>query len=47
MHIPKFREFISEEKEEKSFCKILIITDEPEEQKLFILLIDYNKRQIN
>ena len=35
MHIPKFREFISEEKEEKSFCKILIITDEPEEAKTF------------
>ncbi len=35
MHIPKFREFISEEKDEKSFCKILIITDEPEEAKTF------------
>ena len=35
MHIPKFREFISEEREEKSFCKILIITDEPEEAKTF------------
>ena len=35
MHIPKFREFINEEKDEKSFCKILIITDEPEEAKTF------------
>ena len=35
MHIPKFKEFISEDKDEKLFCKILIITDEPEEAKTF------------
>ena len=35
MHIPKFREFLNEEKKEKTFCKVLIITDEPEEAKTF------------
>ena len=33
--MPKFKEFISEDKDEKLFCKILIITDEPEEAKTF------------
>ena len=35
MHIPKFKEFIGEAKDERLFCKILIITDEPEEAKTF------------
>ena len=35
MQVPKFREFISEAKDEKKFLRLLIITDEPEEAKTF------------
>jgi glutathione synthase/RimK-type ligase-like ATP-grasp enzyme len=35
MQVPKFREFISEAKEDKDFLRLLIITDEPEEAKTF------------
>jgi len=35
MQVPKFKEFITEAKEEKDFLRLLIITDEPEEAKTF------------
>ena len=35
MQVPKFKEFISEAKDEKKFLRLLIITDEPEEAKTF------------
>ena len=35
MLVPKFKNFISEEKKEKSFLRLLIVTDEPEEAKTF------------
>jgi len=35
MQVPKFRDFLSEAKEEKDFLRLLIITDEPEEAKTF------------
>src|SRR5210317_363806 len=35
MQLPKFKEYITEAKEEKDFLKLLIITDEPEEAKTF------------
>ena len=37
MQVPKFKEFITEEKE-KPFLRLLIITDEPEEAKTFYRL---------
>ena len=33
MEIPKFKQFINEEKGDKPFLRLLIITDEPEEAK--------------
>jgi len=35
MQVPKFKEFISEAKEDKKFLRLLIITDEPEKAKEF------------
>ena len=35
MEVAKFKEFLNEEKKERTFCKVLIITDEPEEAKTF------------
>ena len=35
MQVPKFKEYISEEKGDKKFLRLLIITDEPEEAKTF------------
>jgi len=35
MQVPKFKEFISEAKDDKKFLRLLIITDEPEEAKTF------------
>jgi RimK family alpha-L-glutamate ligase len=35
MQVPKFKEFISEAKENKKFLRLLIITDEPEKAKEF------------
>src|SRR5210317_2182022 len=35
MQVPKFRQFISEAKEDKKFLRLLIITDEPEKAKEF------------
>ena len=35
MQVPKFREYITEAKEEKDFLRLLIITDEPEDAKTF------------
>ncbi len=35
MEIPKFKQFINEEKGDKPFLRLLIITDEPEEAKTF------------
>ena len=35
MQVPKFREYLSEDKKEKPFLRLLIITDEPEEAKTF------------
>jgi len=36
MQVPKFKEFISEAKEDKKFLRLLIITDEPEKAKEFL-----------
>ena len=35
MQVPKFKEYINEEKKDKDFLRLLIITDEPEEAKTF------------
>ena len=35
MLVPKFKQFINEEKDEKPFLRLLIVTDEPEEAKTF------------
>lgn len=35
MQVPKFKDFLTEAKEEKDFLRLLIITDEPEEAKTF------------
>ena len=35
MQVPKFKEYITEDKKEKPFLRLLIITDEPEEAKTF------------
>ena len=35
MEVAKFKEFLNEDKKDKTFCKVLIITDEPEEAKTF------------
>jgi len=35
MLVPKFKNFINEEKKEKPFLRLLIVTDEPEEAKTF------------
>ena len=43
---PKFRDFITEAKGDNKY-KLLIITDEPEKAKHFILLTDLEKRQRN
>ena len=38
MEVPKFKEYITEQKDDQ--INLLIITDEPEEAKLFIQQID-------
>ena len=35
MLVPQFKQFIGEEKEEKSFLRLLIVTDEPDNAKEF------------
>jgi len=35
MQVPKFKQFINEEKDSKLFLRLLIVTDEPEEAKTF------------
>ena len=35
MQVPKFKQFINEEKDSKPFLRLLIVTDEPEEAKTF------------
>ena len=35
MQIPKFKDYFTEQKQEKDFLRLLIITDEPEEAKTF------------
>ena len=35
MLVPKFKDYISEDKKEKPFLRLLIVTDEPEEAKTF------------
>jgi ribosomal protein S6--L-glutamate ligase len=35
MQVPKFKEYITEDKKDKPFLRLLIITDEPEEAKTF------------
>ena len=42
MKVPSFNEFISEAVENP---KLVIITDEPEQQKLFTRQIDFNKKR--
>ncbi len=35
MQVPKFKDFLSEDKKEKKFLRLLIITDEPDNAKEF------------